>query len=40
MEAYEHMKQDADISHIFIACDKNAKAADTLIAYNRVDEPV
>jgi len=35
-EAYEHMKQDADISHIFIACDKNAKAADTLIAYNRV----
>jgi peptidyl-prolyl cis-trans isomerase SurA len=35
LEAYERMKQDADISHIFIACDKNAKAADTLIAYNR-----
>ena len=35
LEAYEHMKQDVDISHIFIACDRNAKAADTLRAYNR-----
>ena len=34
-EAYEHMKQDVDISHIFIACDRNAKAADTLRAYTR-----
>ena len=34
-EAYENMKQDVDISHIFIACDKNAKAADTLRAWNR-----
>lgn len=34
-EAYEHMKQDVDISHIFVACDRNAKAADTLRAYNR-----
>lgn len=34
-EAYERMQQDADISHIFIACDKNAKPADTLRAWNR-----
>lgn len=34
-EAYENMKRDVDISHIFIACDRNAKAADTLKAYNR-----
>lgn len=34
-EAYENMKQDVDISHIFIACDQNAKAADTLVAYNK-----
>ena len=34
-EAYERMQQEVDISHIFIACDKNAKAADTLRAYNR-----
>lgn len=34
-ETYERMKQDVDISHIFIACDRAAKAADTLKAYNR-----
>ncbi|MCC6461197.1 MAG: peptidylprolyl isomerase, partial [Saprospiraceae bacterium] len=34
-EAYNNMKQDVDISHIFVACDRNAKAADTLRAYNR-----
>ncbi|MCB9355427.1 MAG: peptidylprolyl isomerase [Lewinellaceae bacterium] len=34
-ETYERMKQDVDISHIFIACDRNAKAADTLAAYSR-----
>lgn len=34
-EAFERMQQDVDISHIFIACDKNAKPADTLRAYNR-----
>ncbi|TNE68972.1 MAG: hypothetical protein EP344_00890 [Bacteroidetes bacterium] len=34
-EAYEHMQQDVDISHIFIACDLNTKAADTLVAYDR-----
>ncbi len=34
-EAYDRMQQDVDISHIFIACDKNAKPADTLLAYNR-----
>ncbi|MEQ1746331.1 MAG: peptidylprolyl isomerase [Saprospiraceae bacterium] len=34
-EAYEHMKQDVDVSHIFIACDRNAKAEDTLRAFNR-----
>lgn len=34
-EAYDRMLQDVDISHIFIACDRNAKAADTLRAYKR-----
>lgn len=34
-EAYDRMLQDVDISHIFIACDKNAKPADTLRVYNR-----
>lgn len=34
-EAYDRMQQDVDISHIFIACDRNASAKDTLIAYNR-----
>lgn len=35
-ETYDHTLQDVDISHIFAACDRNAKAADTLRAYNRV----
>lgn len=34
-EAFERMQQEVDISHIFIACDKNAKPADTLRAWNR-----
>ena len=34
-ETYDRMLQDVDVSHIFIACDRNAKAADTLRAYNR-----
>jgi peptidyl-prolyl cis-trans isomerase SurA len=34
-ETHEHMLQDVNVSHIFIACDKNAKPADTLIAYNK-----
>lgn len=34
-DVYERMQQDADVSHIFIACDRTQKAADTLIAYNR-----
>lgn len=34
-ETYERSKQDVDISHILIACDRNAKAVDTLKAYNR-----
>ncbi|HMX40817.1 MAG TPA: peptidylprolyl isomerase, partial [Saprospiraceae bacterium] len=34
-EVYDRTLQDVDISHIFIACDRNAKAADTLRAYNR-----
>lgn len=34
-EAYDRMQKDADISHIFIACDRNAKAADTLKAFNK-----
>lgn len=35
-ETYDHTLQDVDISHIFAGCDRNAKAADTLRAYNRV----
>lgn len=34
-EVYDRMQQDVDISHIFIACDRNASAKDTLVAYNR-----
>ncbi len=34
-ETYERMLQDVNVSHIFIACDRNAKAADSLQAYNR-----
>jgi peptidyl-prolyl cis-trans isomerase SurA len=34
-ETHERMLQDVDISHIFVACDKNAKSADTLIAFNK-----
>ncbi len=34
-EVYDRMQQDVDISHIFVACDRNAKAADTLRAYSR-----
>lgn len=34
-ETYDRTLQDVDISHIFTACDRNAKAADTLRAYNR-----
>jgi peptidyl-prolyl cis-trans isomerase SurA len=34
-ETFDRMQQDVDISHIFVACDKNAKPADSLRAYNR-----
>lgn len=34
-EAYEHMKQDVDISHIFIACERGTAAEDTLVAFKR-----
>lgn len=34
-ETYDRMLQDVDISHIFVTCDRNAKAADTLRAYSR-----
>jgi peptidyl-prolyl cis-trans isomerase SurA len=34
-ETYDRMLQDVNISHIFIACDRNAKAVDSLRAYNR-----
>ncbi len=34
-ETYDRMLQDVNISHIFIACERSAKAADTLQAYNR-----
>jgi peptidyl-prolyl cis-trans isomerase SurA len=37
-ETHEHMTKDVDISHIFVACDKNAKPADTLIAYKKAME--
>ncbi|MFN0014982.1 MAG: peptidylprolyl isomerase [Saprospiraceae bacterium] len=36
-EAYEHIKQDVDVSHIFIACERSAKAEDTLRAFNRAN---
>lgn len=34
-EAYDHMQEDIDVSHILVACDRNKSAADTLKAYNR-----
>jgi len=34
-ETFDRMQQDVDISHIFVACSKDAKAVDTLKAYNR-----
>lgn len=34
-EAYERMKQDVDVSHLFIPVDRNAPAKDTLAAYKR-----
>lgn len=34
-ETFDRMQQDVDISHVFIAADRNAKPADTLRAYNR-----
>ena len=37
-EAYDRITQDVEISHIFIAVDKNAPAKDTLVAYNKAME--
>lgn len=34
-EVYDRSKKDISLSHIFFAVDKNAKAADTLAAYNK-----
>lgn len=34
-ETYDRSKKDVEISHIFFQCDKAAKPADTLIAFNR-----
>ncbi len=34
-ETYERTKLDVDLSQIFFLCDKNAKPADTLAAYNK-----
>jgi peptidyl-prolyl cis-trans isomerase SurA len=34
-ETYDRSKSDVEISHIFFNCEKNAKPADTLIAYNK-----
>ncbi|MCS6929439.1 MAG: peptidylprolyl isomerase [Saprospiraceae bacterium] len=36
-EAYEHMKQDVEVSHILIACRRDAPAADTLAAFQRAN---
>jgi peptidyl-prolyl cis-trans isomerase SurA len=36
LEAYDRMQRDVEISHIFVACDKNAPAKDTLRAYRRI----
>jgi len=37
-ETHARMMQDVEISHIYLAVDKNAPAADTLKAYNRIKE--
>ncbi|RMG79388.1 MAG: peptidyl-prolyl cis-trans isomerase [Bacteroidetes bacterium] len=37
-EAYEHSKEDVDISHILIACPADASPADTLAAYKKALE--
>jgi peptidyl-prolyl cis-trans isomerase SurA len=37
-EAHARMMQDVEISHIYLAVDRNAPAADTLKAYNRIKE--
>ncbi len=34
-ETYDRMLQDVDMSYIFVACDRNAPAADTLRAFQR-----
>ncbi len=34
-EAHERMLKDVEVSHIFFACDRNAKAADTLAAFSK-----
>lgn len=36
-EAYEHMKQDVEVSHILILCEKSAPPADTLAAFRRAN---
>lgn len=35
-EAYEHIKQDVDISHLLVAVKPNATPQDTLIAYEKI----
>lgn len=37
-EAYERMKNDVSISHIYVRVAENAKPADTLLAYNKIQE--
>ncbi len=37
-EAYDRMMQDVEISHIYIAVDKNAPAKDTVAAFNKAVE--
>lgn len=37
-ETHERMGRDVEISHIFFACDRNAKAADTLVAFQKAAE--
>lgn len=40
IEAYEHFKQDCEVSHILINLPNDAAPADTLIAYNKALETI
>ncbi len=38
LEAHNRMQQDVELSHVFIALDKNAPAKDTLAAFQRISD--